>query len=38
MRPHFRARLSDGMMRCYMGANKVIGFGHQLVKALPATT
>src|ERR1700730_5102605 len=30
----FQARLSDGMIRCYMGANKVIGFGHQFVKAL----
>jgi len=30
----FQARLSDGMIRCYMGADKVIGFGHQLIKAL----
>ena len=30
----FQARLPDGMIRCYMGANKVVGFGHQLVKAL----
>ena len=30
----FQARLPDGMIRCYMGADKVIGFGHQLVKAL----
>ena len=32
----FQPRLSDGMIRCYMGANKVVGFGHQLVKALIA--
>jgi hypothetical protein len=30
----FQVRLPDGMIRCYMGANKVIGFGHQLIKAL----
>jgi hypothetical protein len=30
----FQARLPDGMIRCYMGADKVIGFGHQLIKAL----
>jgi len=30
----FQPRLSDGMIRCYMGADKVIGFGHQLIKAL----
>jgi hypothetical protein len=30
----FQARLRDGMIRCYMGADKVIGFGHQLIKAL----
>ena len=30
----FQARLSDGMIRCYMGADKVVGFGHQLIKAL----
>lgn len=27
-------RLPEGMIRCYMGTNKVIGFGHQLIKAL----
>jgi hypothetical protein len=27
-------RLPDGMIRCYMGADKVVGFGHQLIKAL----
>jgi hypothetical protein len=30
----FQPRLPDGMIRCYMGADKVVGFGHQLVKAL----
>jgi hypothetical protein len=30
----FQPRLSDGMIRCYMRADKVIGFGHQLIKAL----
>jgi hypothetical protein len=30
----FQPRLSDGMIRCYMGTDKVVGFGHQLVKAL----
>lgn len=30
----FQARLSDGMIRCYMGADKVVGFGHQFIKAL----
>jgi hypothetical protein len=30
----FQARLPDGMIRCYMGADKVIGFGHQFIKAL----
>jgi hypothetical protein len=30
----FQPRLSDGMIRCYMGAGKVVGFGHQLIKAL----
>jgi hypothetical protein len=32
----FQPRLPDGMIRCYMGADKVIGFGHQLIKALVA--
>jgi len=32
----YQARLADGMIRCYMGADKVIGFGHQLIKALIA--
>jgi hypothetical protein len=30
----FQPRLSDGMVRCYMGADKVVGFGHQFIKAL----
>jgi hypothetical protein len=30
----FQARLPDGMIRCYMGLDKVVGFGHQLIKAL----
>jgi len=30
----FQVRLPDGMIRCYMGADKVIGFGHQFIKAL----
>jgi hypothetical protein len=30
----FQPRLPDGMIRCYMGANRVVGFGRQLIKAL----
>ena len=30
----FQERLPDGMIRCYMGADKVVGFGHQFIKAL----
>ena len=30
----FQPRLPDGMIRCYMAANEVAGFGHQLIKAL----
>lgn len=30
----FQPRLPDGMIRCYMGVDRVIGFGHQLIKAL----
>ena len=30
----FQPRLADGMIRCYMAADKVVGFGHQLIKAL----
>jgi hypothetical protein len=30
----FEARLPEGMIRCYMGVDKVVGFGRQLIKAL----
>jgi hypothetical protein len=30
----FQPRLREGMIRCYMGVDKVVGFGHQLIKAL----
>jgi hypothetical protein len=30
----FQPRLAEGMIRCYMGVDKVAGFGHQLIKAL----
>jgi len=30
----YQARLPDGMIRCYMAADKVTGFGHQLIRAL----
>lgn len=30
----YQARLPDGMIRCYMAADKVAGFGHQLIRAL----
>ena len=30
----FQPRLPDGMIRCYMGIDKVAGFGHELIKAL----
>ena len=32
----FQSRLPDGMIRCYMGADKVVGFGQQRIKALLA--
>jgi hypothetical protein len=32
----FQARLPDGMIRCYMGTDNVVGFGHQFIKALIA--
>ena len=32
----FQQRLPEGMIRVYMGSNKVVGFGHQLIKALIA--
>ena len=30
----FQPRLPEGMIRCYMAADRVVGYGHQLVKAL----
>jgi hypothetical protein len=30
----FQPRLPEGMIRCYVGIDKVVGFGHQLIKAL----
>jgi hypothetical protein len=30
----YQPRLPEGMIRCYMGVDKVAGFGHQLIKAL----
>jgi hypothetical protein len=30
----FRQGQPDGMIRCYKGADKVVGFGRRLVKAL----
>ena len=30
----FQPRLPDGMIRCYMAADMVAGFGHQFIKAL----
>ena len=30
----FQPRLPDGMIRCYMGTDRVVGFGHQFIKAL----
>ncbi|MGH6911233.1 MAG: Cj0069 family protein, partial [Phenylobacterium sp.] len=30
----FQARLLDGMVRCYMSGGQVVGFGHQVVRAL----
>jgi hypothetical protein len=30
----FQPRLPDGMIRCYMGVDEVVGFGHQKIKAL----
>jgi hypothetical protein len=31
----FRQGQPDGMIRCYKGTDKVVGFGHQFVKAPP---
>jgi hypothetical protein len=30
----FQPRLPEGMIRCYVGRDKVVGYGHQLIKAL----
>jgi hypothetical protein len=30
----FQPRLPEGMIRCYVGRDRVVGFGHQLIKAL----
>jgi hypothetical protein len=30
----FQPRLPEGMIRCYMGTDKVVGYGHQLIRAL----
>ncbi|TCA89221.1 Cj0069 family protein [Rhizobium leguminosarum] len=30
----FQPRLPEGMIRCYMSEGRVVGFGHQLIKAL----
>ncbi len=30
----FQPRLPEGMIRCYVGVDQVVGFGHQLIKAL----
>jgi hypothetical protein len=30
----FQPRLPDGMIRCYLAGNQVVGYGHQLIKAL----
>jgi hypothetical protein len=30
----FQPRLPDGMIRCYIGADRVVGFGHQHIKGL----
>jgi hypothetical protein len=32
----FQARHLEGMIRCYMSGSRVVGFGHQLVRALAA--
>ena len=29
----FQPRLPDGMIRCYIGVDQAIGFGHQFIKA-----
>ena len=30
----YQPRLPEGMIRCYVGGDRVIGFGHQFIKAL----
>jgi hypothetical protein len=30
----YQARLTDGMIRCYVSGQRVAGFGHQMVRAL----
>jgi hypothetical protein len=30
----FQPRLPEGMIRCYLAGDEVVGFGHQLIKAL----
>jgi hypothetical protein len=30
----FQPRLPEGMIRCYMATDRVVGFGHQFIKAL----
>jgi hypothetical protein len=32
----FQPRLPEGMIRCYLAGDEVVGFGHQLIKALVA--
>jgi len=32
----FQPRLPEGMIRCYVAQDEVVGFGHQLIKALVA--
>jgi hypothetical protein len=32
----FQPRLTDGMIRCNVSANRVVGYGHQQIKALIA--
>jgi len=32
----FQPRLADGMVRCYLSEDRVVGFGHQMVTALLA--
>jgi hypothetical protein len=32
----FQPRLPEGMVRCYLSRNEVVGYGHQLIKALVA--